>query len=95
MPKRHELSLKQRRFIAEYLKDGNGTQAAIRAGYAPKNARITASQQASSTASCLAPSASAGTQPQLTPAPADSPTSNRYRSGLGITARTRISSACV
>jgi phage terminase small subunit len=33
------LSPKQRRFVAEYLKDQNGTQAAIRAGYAPKAAQ--------------------------------------------------------
>lgn len=37
------LSQKQKRFVAEYLKDLNGTQAAIRAGYSPK----TADQQAS------------------------------------------------
>ncbi len=30
---------KQRRFVAEYLKDQNGTQAAIRAGYSPKTAQ--------------------------------------------------------
>lgn len=29
---------KQRRFAEEYLKDSNGTQAAIRAGYSPKTA---------------------------------------------------------
>lgn len=33
-----ELSPKQRKFVAEYLKDGNGTQAAIRAGYSTKTA---------------------------------------------------------
>jgi phage terminase small subunit len=32
------LTPKQRRFIAEYLKDTNATQAAIRAGYSPKTA---------------------------------------------------------
>lgn len=32
------LSAKQRRFIAEYLTDGNGTQAAIRANYAKRSA---------------------------------------------------------
>ncbi len=37
------LSPKQRRFIAEYLKDQNGTQAAIRAGYSKR----TANEQAS------------------------------------------------
>lgn len=31
-------SPKERRFVAEYLKDQNGTQAAIRAGYSPKTA---------------------------------------------------------
>ena len=39
-----ELNPKQARFVAEYLKDSNGKQSAIRAGYAPKNAEITASQ---------------------------------------------------
>jgi phage terminase small subunit len=33
-----ELKEKQRRFCEEYLKDLNGTQAAIRAGYSPKTA---------------------------------------------------------
>jgi phage terminase small subunit len=33
------LTAKQHRFVLEYLRDYNGTQAAIRAGYAPKNAR--------------------------------------------------------
>jgi hypothetical protein len=37
-----KLTPKQGRFIAEYLIDGNGTQAAIRAGYDAKNARQTA-----------------------------------------------------
>lgn len=40
-----KLTLKQERFCREYVRlAGNGTQAAIAAGYAPKNARITASQ---------------------------------------------------
>lgn len=34
------LNLKQRRFVAEYLKDLNATQAAIRAGYSPKTAHV-------------------------------------------------------
>lgn len=38
-----ELTDKQRRFIDEYLKDLNGTQAAIRAGYAKSSARHRAS----------------------------------------------------
>ena len=38
------LTPRQARFVAEYLIDLNATQAAIRAGYAAKNARITASQ---------------------------------------------------
>src|SRR4051812_6766542 len=29
-------------FVAEYVKDGNGTQAAIRAGYAAKSAHVAA-----------------------------------------------------
>ena len=33
------LSPKQQRFVSEYLKDQNGTQAAIRAGYSPKTAQ--------------------------------------------------------
>lgn len=33
-----ELTKQQRDFVAEYLKDGNATQAAIRAGYSKKNA---------------------------------------------------------
>lgn len=35
---------KQARFVAEYLVDGNGTQAAIRAGYSPNRADVTASE---------------------------------------------------
>jgi phage terminase small subunit len=35
---RDAFTLKQRRFIAEYLVDGNATQAAIRAGYSKKTA---------------------------------------------------------
>lgn len=38
------LSGKQNRFIEEYLFDFNATQAAIRAGYSPKTARVQASQ---------------------------------------------------
>lgn len=34
---------KMRRFVEEYLTDLNATQAAIRAGYAPKNADVTGS----------------------------------------------------
>lgn len=32
------ISFKQKRFVQEYLKDANGTQAAIRAGYSEKTA---------------------------------------------------------
>jgi len=39
-----KLTLLQQRFCAEYVKDMNGTQAATRAGYAPKNAAITAAK---------------------------------------------------
>ena len=42
--KRNGLNLKQLAFVQEYLKDYNGTEAAIRAGYAPKTARIHASR---------------------------------------------------
>lgn len=38
MESKNELSQKQLNFVQEYLIDGNGTQAAIRAGYAPKSA---------------------------------------------------------
>ena len=37
-----DLSSKQRRFVAEYLVDGNGTAAAIRAGYGRAGARVAA-----------------------------------------------------
>lgn len=33
-----KLTLKQRRFVFEYMKDGNATQAAVRAGYSAKTA---------------------------------------------------------
>lgn len=35
------LTRKQQRFVVEYLTDLNATQAAIRSGYAPKNADVT------------------------------------------------------
>lgn len=35
---KRDLTPKQSAFVAEYLKDLNGAQAAIRAGYSPKNA---------------------------------------------------------
>jgi phage terminase small subunit len=38
------LNSKQRKFCEEYVKDNNGAQAAIRAGYAEKAARVTASK---------------------------------------------------
>lgn len=38
------LTQKQLSFINEYLVDGNGTQAAIRAGYSPKTARSIAAE---------------------------------------------------
>src|SRR2546421_517973 len=38
------LTPKAQRFVAEYCKDFNGTQAAIRAGYSPTNARSQSSQ---------------------------------------------------
>ena len=44
MPNNSDLSAKQRRFIEEYLVDMNGTQAAIRAGYSPRSARVAASR---------------------------------------------------
>lgn len=39
-----KLTAKQRRFVAEYIKCLNGTQAAIAAGYSPKTARSIASE---------------------------------------------------
>lgn len=41
---KHGLNPKQRRFIAEYMRDQNGTQAAIRAGYSEKTADRLASR---------------------------------------------------
>jgi phage terminase small subunit len=38
------LNPKQARFVAEYLIDSNATQAAIRAGYSPVSAKVTASR---------------------------------------------------
>ncbi len=35
---------KQRRFVQEYAVDGNGAAAAVRAGYAPGSAKVTASR---------------------------------------------------
>ena len=42
-----ELSPKQKRFCQEYMKDLNGTQAAIRAGYSKKTAKEIAAQNLS------------------------------------------------
>ena len=39
-----KLTLKHQSFVNEYLKDFNGTQAAIRAGYSSRSARSTASE---------------------------------------------------
>ncbi len=38
------MTRKQAQFVEEYAVDFNGTQAAIRAGYAPRSARVTASR---------------------------------------------------
>lgn len=38
------LNEREKKFCREYIKSGNGQQSAIKAGYAPKNARITASK---------------------------------------------------
>lgn len=35
---------KRAKFVSEYLRDFNGTQAAVRAGYSPRTARIQANQ---------------------------------------------------
>ena len=42
-----KLTPKQARFVEEYLIDANGTQAAIRAGYSKRSAKVTASQNLS------------------------------------------------
>jgi phage terminase small subunit len=39
-----DLTAKQKLFVSEYLLDANGTKAAIRAGYNPKNAVVISSQ---------------------------------------------------
>ena len=44
-----ELTEKQRLFCDEYMKDFNGTQAALRSGYSQKNAKVSAVQLLSST----------------------------------------------
>jgi phage terminase small subunit len=41
---RDKLTARQLKFTREYAKDGNGTQAAIRAGYAPNSADVEASR---------------------------------------------------
>lgn len=45
--KKKKLTLKQRKFTAEYLKTGNGTKAAIKAGYSKKSAQEIASENLS------------------------------------------------
>ena len=42
-----KLTAKQERFVEEYVKDNNATQAAIRAGYKEKTARVIAAQNLS------------------------------------------------
>lgn len=44
MSKPKTLTPKQRKFALEWLKDCNGTQAAIRAGYSPRSARMQAAR---------------------------------------------------
>jgi phage terminase small subunit len=41
---RQTLTRRQQRFVEEYLRDLNGTQAAIRAGYSPKTAEVQSSE---------------------------------------------------
>lgn len=45
--KPRKLTLKQKKFTAEYLKSGNGTQAAIKAGYSKNSAQEIASENLS------------------------------------------------
>lgn len=40
----HSPSLRARRFVSEYLVDGNGAGAAVRAGYGRRSAHVTASR---------------------------------------------------
>ena len=42
--KPRKLTPKQRKFVSEYAKDLNGTQAAVRAGYSPETATVLASE---------------------------------------------------
>ena len=48
------LSDRQVRFVAEYLVDANGTQAAIRAGYGAAGARVAAHRLLTNVAICSA-----------------------------------------
>jgi phage terminase small subunit len=41
---KRDLTTKQAKFLKEYIKTGNGTQSAIKAGYSEKTAKIIASQ---------------------------------------------------
>ena len=45
--KRNELTLKQKKFVSEYIKLGNATQAAIKAGYSKATARSIAAENLS------------------------------------------------
>ena len=45
---------RQRRFVAEYLKDGNGTQAAIRAGFSENGAAVQATRLLKNAKVCAA-----------------------------------------
>ena len=73
---------KERRFVEEYDKDGNGTQAAIRAGYTAgkknasaavqaskllRSAKISAYRRARANELCRSPAATVAAMPQLTP----------------------------
>ena len=49
-----KLTAKQLKFTREYAKDGNGTQAAIRAGYSPNSAQMQASRLLSKDMVCNA-----------------------------------------
>src|SRR5690625_3099536 len=42
--KKRKLTAKQQKFIDNYIQSGNGSEAAIQAGYAPKSARVTATR---------------------------------------------------
>ena len=66
-----ELTPKQARFVAEYLVDLNATQAAIRAGYSPRTAKVIGAQNLSKLNIQSAIQEAIETQQERTEIPAD------------------------